>query len=224
MAQITNNNYKLCDTLLLQRINQLNNAVLQNPKISKTDIEDIYKKSINYKKNRYYMSFFQNKWNASFIYSVVFVFVIIFSTPLLYDILEYIIGMRCIVPNNYLIWEATRPVSDCNFCKNINKPIILQNLTKDEFVPYAYTSQPIIIKNAVNHWPAVTLLNYTYLKDLYIRTPGALESVKEDCQFLHFKSNFISLADVFKMSSERAEFRNGQLPWYVGWYVSILKL
>lgn len=83
--------------------------------------------------------------------------------------------------------------------------------------PYAYSSAPIIIKNAVSHWPAVTLLNYTYLKDLYLRTPGALDSVHEDCQFLHFKSNFMSLHQVFEMPRERAEMVAGQQPWYIGW-------
>lgn len=83
--------------------------------------------------------------------------------------------------------------------------------------PYAYSSAPIIIKNAVSHWPAVTLLNYSYLKDLYLRTPGALESVAEDCQFLHFKSNFMDLRQVFEMSEERAQMQPGEQPWYIGW-------
>lgn len=86
------------------------------------------------------------------------------------------------------------------------------------FQPYAYSSAPIIIKNAVSHWPAVALLNYTYLKDLYLKTPGALESVHEDCQFLHFKSNFMTLDQVFAMPEARAQMSSpGEQPWYVGW-------
>lgn len=46
---------------------------------------------------------------------------------------ERILGVRCIVPNNYLIWEATRPESDCQFCSGVNRPLILENLTRDEF-------------------------------------------------------------------------------------------
>lgn len=83
--------------------------------------------------------------------------------------------------------------------------------------PYAYSSAPIILKNAVSHWPATSQLNYTFLKDLYLRTPGALESVQEDCQFLHFKSNFMNLNQVFEMSDDRAHMKPGEQPWYIGW-------
>lgn len=61
------------------------------------------------------------------------------------------------------------------------------------------------------------MLNYTFLKDLYSRVPDAAKSVQDECQFLHFKSNFASLEDVFKMSPDRAEFKNNERPWYVGW-------
>lgn len=44
-----------------------------------------------------------------------------------------------------------------------------------------------------------------------------MDSVHEDCQFLNFKSNFITLRDVFDMSEERVKFKAGEKPWYVGW-------
>lgn len=92
--------------------------------------------------------------------------------------------------------------------------MILKNLTREEFAPFAYSSQPIIIKNAVAHWPASKILNFAFLKNLYERIPGALD---EDCQFLQFRSDFKTLKDVFRMSSERASFTDGYPPWYVGW-------
>lgn len=48
-----------------------------------------------------------------------------------------IFGVRCFLPNNYLVWEATRPESDCQFCSGIKQPVILQNITRDKF----YVSQ-----------------------------------------------------------------------------------
>lgn len=44
-----------------------------------------------------------------------------------------IFGVRCFLPNNYLVWEATRPESDCQFCTGINQPLILQNISRDKF-------------------------------------------------------------------------------------------
>lgn len=48
-------------------------------------------------------------------------------------LIERITGVRCIMPNNYLIWEATRPESDCQFCSGIARPLILQNISRDDF-------------------------------------------------------------------------------------------
>lgn len=98
--------------------------------------------------------------------------------------------------------------------RDVSGPKILENLTREEFAPYAYSSQPIIIKNAVAHWKAKQLLNFEYLKDLYERIPGAMD---ENCPFLHFRSDFKTLHDVFAMPSARSNLSIGQTPWYVGW-------
>ncbi|EAA05078.4 AGAP011086-PA, partial [Anopheles gambiae str. PEST] len=206
---------KLCDQILLQKLHLLSNEVLRtNRGITERDMEEAFKQSIGYRAPRFFP---QNDGILAIVYSAIFVVVLFIITPFLAGFLELALGMRCIVPNNYLIWEATRPVSNCDFCRGVDRPIILQNLTREEFHPYAYSSRPIIIKRAVSHWPAVRALNYTFLKDLYLKHPAALDSLHEDCQFLHFKSNFQTLRDVFRMSDERAEFRAGQQPWYVGW-------
>lgn len=59
-------------------------------------------------------------------------------------IVEYLLSIRCLLPNNYLIYEACRPIdSNCKFCVNVNRPIILtSNLTQAEFsVKLQSTSQ-----------------------------------------------------------------------------------
>lgn len=82
------------------------------------------------------------------------------------------------------------------------------------FQPYAFSLQPIIIKNSINHWPAKAKLNYEFLKQLYARHPYELDTFDADCQFLNFKSNFLTLKHFFEMDDTRAE--KGKPSWYVG--------
>lgn len=72
-------------------------------------------------------------YKTSFIYCISIVLGIFIATPFANHFWEYFIGIRCLVPNNYLVWEATRPVSDCSFCDGIRRPLILPNLTQAEF-------------------------------------------------------------------------------------------
>lgn len=69
-------------------------------------------------------------WSQIFKISLIVILCLIIGSP----ISEYILGTRCFVPNNYLIWEATRPISDCRFCEGIQQPIILGNMTQEEFL------------------------------------------------------------------------------------------
>lgn len=140
---------------------------------------------------------------------------ILFKWPY-FDIIKNVRGTRCLIPNNYFIWEFTRPVSNCDYCRNIDAALILPNLTKDEFKPYAYSSRPIVIKNAAKDWPASKVYSWEFFRDLYENIDGAYESV-EECQFLHFKSSFNNLKEVFAMSKERAMHQKDEEPWYVGW-------
>lgn len=48
-------------------------------------------------------------------------------------VIEYFTSIRCFVPNNYMIWEATRPISNCQFCAGVKRPLILSNLSQTEF-------------------------------------------------------------------------------------------
>ncbi|XP_015122534.1 uncharacterized protein LOC107044966 isoform X2 [Diachasma alloeum] len=132
------------------------------------------------------------------------------------DLVNYVYNSRCYIPNNYLVWEFTRPVSDCDFCRGIDSAIIIANDTKEEFEKFAYSSRPIIVKRAIEHWRAAEVFSLEFFRDLYERIEGSYESVEEECQFLHFKSNFSSLKEVFGMSEGRRQNREGG-SWYVGW-------
>lgn len=69
----------------------------------------------------------------SLVFGISIILIICVGTPLVNKAFEHILGVRCFVPNNYLVWEATRPKSDCNFCRGLSAPIILANLSREEF-------------------------------------------------------------------------------------------
>lgn len=56
--------------------------------------------------------------------------VLLFYGAMNINIIEYLLSIRCFVPNNYLIYEATRPISDCKFCSNVKSPLILPNISR----------------------------------------------------------------------------------------------
>lgn len=205
---------KECDQLFLEKISGLNSAILRRKDMSWEDLEEAYKKSINYHSESFFG--FSDGKGVIFMYGVLLMILLFVATPALVWLFEYILSTRCFIGMGYLTWEITRPVSNCRHCSGLSAPILLEaNVTREEFRPYAYSSQPIIIKGAAKHWEAVKSLNYSFLKDIYQRIPGAIDSVHEDCQFLHFKSNFVTLRDVFNTVKGENPLEDGE--WYVGW-------
>lgn len=148
---------------------------------------------------------------------LIFVLLILFLLPWILFVLNNFMSARCLVPSNYLIWEATRPLANCAYCENVTKPIVLYNVTRHEFNKYAYSTGPIIVKNAIKSWRATKEFNYKMFKRLYEETGGSYESLDDGCQFLNFKTDLFSLKEVFNMPEERVKNEPGQKPWYVGW-------
>ncbi|XP_050300965.1 uncharacterized protein LOC126739359 [Anthonomus grandis grandis] len=170
--------------------------------------EDLYKIALS--------SRIKPKSSRRFLYIISFIILLISNLymPICLDIL---LGIRCVVPNNYFIWEGTRPISDCSFCSNVTGPIELHNVTRKEFEPYAYSSHPIVVRQAFLHWPALKKFSWHFFKELYYSIEDSYKSVDEECQFLHFKSDFVSLKNVFSMSIDRVNNLPGEKSWYVGW-------
>lgn len=127
-----------------------------------------------------------------------------------------LLASRCILANNYLLWEFTRPVSDCSYCSNTTEALILKNASRESFKLFAYSSRPMIVKGAAKDWPASRVFSLDYFRQLYDEIPDAYESVVEECQFLHFHSDFENLQQVLQMDRKRAQ-NEGSRPWYVGW-------
>lgn len=58
---------------------------------------------------------------------------------------------RCLLKSNYVLMEISRPLSECDMCRNVTGPLILQDPSK--FREAAYESTPIIVKGAASMKP-----------------------------------------------------------------------
>lgn len=130
MAKSSDGNAVCNKDYLIEKINKLHEAILCKG-ITEEELQNAYKQSINLNRQNNRSNIFNN---TIYLYCFGFILTIGIITPIIGASLNYFLGIRCLVPNNYLIWEATRPVSDCNFCRGVVKPIILPNLTKEEFM------------------------------------------------------------------------------------------
>ncbi|RZF39595.1 hypothetical protein LSTR_LSTR001116 [Laodelphax striatellus] len=204
----------LFNELLLVSGNALNSG------LSLRDVKNVCRESSceNAKAFDHHLS---NRWRLGFkslmIIVIIFLMCFVIRLPILDGMMKNALGIKCVVPNNYFVWEATRPIADCNMCKGVNGVLILPNITREEFHKYAYSSRPIIVKGAASHWPAKQLFSYNYFKDIFENIDGSYENIEEDCQFLTFKTDFLSLRDVFSMSRRRLLNWKGERPWYIGW-------
>lgn len=148
---------------------------------------------------------------------IVIVFICFIVSVIGVGVINSILSERCLLPSSFVVWEATRPLANCSYCENITKPIILRNVGREDFKKYAYTSHPIVIKNAISHWRATKEFSFKMFKRLYEQTTGSYESLDEGCQFLNFKTDLFSLKEVFNMPDSRVYNEPGESPWYVGW-------
>ncbi|CAH1794438.1 unnamed protein product [Owenia fusiformis] len=131
---------------------------------------------------------------------------------------EDFIGSKCLVDNNAILMEAARPLVECDVCKNLKQVPIVYDLDEKTFVEkYAYSNVPALVKGATKNWTAMDTFSFKFLKDIYTKTPDALQSVEEECQFFPYKTEFHTLEEVFEMPEARANFEEGQKNWYIGW-------
>lgn len=127
---------------------------------------------------------------------------------------------RCLVSNNLLLLELSRPAVKCDVCKSITEiPTINgDDMTKELFLNnYAYNGVPLLVKGGAKNWTALYIFSYDYLKDLYVNTEGALDAIENDCQFFPYQTDFNTMGEVFNMTEERSRIDSGEKEWYVGW-------
>lgn len=127
------NQIKKCQKILLK------SNLVQSTDLSKANITkySLWKLQTSDKRND---SKFHNNTNSNpehilgcigFITITIICFVI---GVLNFSAIDYFMSIRCLLPNNYLIWESTRPISNCEFCTGVNRPIVLPNITEGEFL------------------------------------------------------------------------------------------
>lgn len=111
---------------------------------------------------------------------------------------------------------------DCDMCRSVDKidEVHVDDLSVEEFeARYAYSSRPLVVRNASLAWAAMDVLNYQWLKNIYLSDPEILEKEGDECWFNRYKTpEFRNLRSVFRMSDPKASMQTGE-PWYVGWAV-----
>ncbi|XP_076028808.1 uncharacterized protein LOC143017798 [Oratosquilla oratoria] len=145
--------------------------------------------------------------------------VLVSQGSLLRGLYQQIRRSKCLVSNNYLLMEATRPPSNCaKLCHGIHHAIELPaNVSGDVFKKYAYSGVPIVVRGGAAHWPALSTFSPAFFKSLYDSIEDAYEDVVTHCQFLPFKSEFLDLQEALNMPPSRAALAPNTRPWYFGW-------
>lgn len=130
-----------------------------------------------------------------------------------------LVTSKCLVRNNYIVMEATRPPTKCErVCSGVGGALELSaNISREEFERWAYLSRPLVVRGGAAHWPALDKLSVGFLRSLYDSIEGSYEAVTEDCQFLPFRSEFLDLRTALAMHPARAAARPGTKHWYFGW-------
>lgn len=198
----------------------VSNGVVQNIFLNRFKINDV-EKEVDIKPKWMRKFFFKND-------SRRYVFVVILVIGIISSISVYnkdsitafvdIQSWQCIVDNNALVSELTRPLVSCDFCSFLDSvPTEFLVSAEDFRGKYAYTSVPVLIKNATGNWTAMSNFSFQFFKILYTETEGALASVDEECQFFRYNTDFDNLTQVFNMSDARANLTEGEKTWYIGW-------
>lgn len=137
------------------------------------------------------------------------------SYELLFD---YMISTQCLVENNIFTDEVYRPKVNCDMCRDIVGVPEEWNISPEKFYEkYSFTGRPVLVKEATANWTAMSHFNFSFFRQLYRKNKGSLHTIEEDCQFFPYATEFLSLAEALNMSDDRAAYKPGELPWYIGW-------
>jgi len=124
---------------------------------------------------------------------------------------------QCVIPFAEIVLDVFRPPVDCSFCRGIREFDRVANLSQTDFVQkYAYSGRPVIITDATTNWTAKNEFSFDYLKSVYKKDSPVLgNDGNRECQFFPYKTKFVTVADVFKMSKKMKDMKGD--PWYIGW-------
>lgn len=121
-----------------EQYRQIHENALRTTVITKSDLYTAL--MCNYRRsktdsnaNRNVQRMYEASYQQLFVIGLIGTLCMAIGVPLAKQLYAQMMGVRCFVPNNYLIWEATRPIADCTFCRGVSRPRILSNVTKAEF-------------------------------------------------------------------------------------------
>lgn len=103
------------------------------PELQRRDLFEVFLGTSRNKHLRAQPSTNENLPNILYAITILVVSVIL-AIFAIQPAINHVLGIRCFIPNNYLVWEATRPISDCSYCRNVRRPLILPNMTQSEFL------------------------------------------------------------------------------------------
>ncbi|XP_077980612.1 bifunctional arginine demethylase and lysyl-hydroxylase JMJD6-A-like [Glandiceps talaboti] len=162
-------------------------------------------------KSVYFISFF--------VPVLVGVFMMLYRADFQLDLFfEDVKATPCLVDTNFVVMEMTRPLVKCDMCMALDTAPVVENLSREEFMEkYAYSGVPVLVTGATVNWTAMDTFSFGFFKELYTGTDGALQNVEDECQFFPYNTEFVTLAEAFNMSDDRARFKENEKTWYIGW-------
>ncbi|CAG9865353.1 unnamed protein product [Phyllotreta striolata] len=121
---------------------------------------------------------------------------------------------ECVVEMPVDASKVFKEPENCAFCENITTVEKISRISPTDFYQkYTKRGKPVVITDATQDWPAIQSFTFDFFKTLYESTDNA----GENCQFFPYRTEFRSLAEVFRMPAARAALAPGERPWYVGW-------
>lgn len=114
------------------KIYQMQEKIIKSNFVAQNDISEINFSKYLHWKIKFHDHSRQRKGRSDQCFGYIALFSII---PIIIMIgISHLINVRCLLPNNYMVWESTRPISDCKFCRGVQRPIILPNITREQFL------------------------------------------------------------------------------------------
>ena len=132
---------------------------------------------------------------------------------------------RCIIEDEALEGygaDFCRLPIDCKVCKDVDviDDVSVDSISLEMFEEkYAFTNRPLVVRNASLNWKAMEVLNYNWLRELYLSDIKLFQNENEDCWFNQYRTKeFTNLRSVFRLLGSTGAMKTNKA-WYVGWSV-----
>lgn len=113
------------------KIYQIQEKIIKSNFVTQNEISEINFSKYLHWKNKFHDHSRQRKRKSDQCFGYIVLFTII---PIMMIGISHLINVRCLLANNYMVWESTRPISNCEFCAGVQRPIILPNITREQFL------------------------------------------------------------------------------------------